>query len=659
MPLKSDRVMSTVPATSNQQRAARLRNLRRRLRRAAGGIGSGITRDTHASIALVGGAVIAVLVSLTAVAVDLGTAYLAKVDDQRTADSAAYAGALAYNASSSTATMNSAVSNLAVLNGIAAGVATASLVASPSGDGNNAVRVTVTTTAPLYLAEIFQSKTTLPVTATSYAEVKPNAVACIIALKSGATGVTLSGGTTVTAASCTVASNATVTVPCGTTITTTTLDYNSAANPSQPCGGIKPPTGTSSVNIVKVATPDPLSANPAVAAAFTHLAGVATLTGPSGPTVTGGTPVAFGYTNSSSQPPRSQLTTIGCSGSFSGSTWTVVCPPGGTYHFTSITLSGGISLNFAMGANGSPSNTYDFSGAINLSSGAGGSFGPGTYNVAGGIITGGGSTFTFGAGTYNIGPGTVSCSGSFYSICDGGTSLTFGAGSYTIAGGIYDGGGSTLSIGAGSSANSFNIGAGSSGYAINTTGTALTLGNMTSGTFQAVGKISTGGGTSFTLSAAPAHDLNGPFSLAGSATLGSGTYTIAGNIALGSGGGGGTVTGSTVTLITSGTFSVASGYSNVTLTSPTSGTLQDLVVASNGAGGASFAEGAIGNSLSGAFYFPSAPITLSGAGNVGNGVGQCLELIGSTITLSGGSALASTCTGLAGSVSGGKVVLVQ
>ncbi len=161
------------------------------------------------------------------------------------------------------------------------------------------------------------------------------------------------------------------------------------------------------------------------------------------------------------------------------------------------------------------------------------------------------------------------------------------------------------------------------------------------------------------MSAAPAHDLNGAFSLAGTAILGAGTYTIAGNFALGAGGGGGNVTGSGVSIVTSGTFSVAAGYSNVTLTAPTSGTMQGLVVAGNGAGGASFAEGASGNSLSGAFYFPVAPITLSGAGNVGNGPGQCLELIGSTISLSGGSVLASTCTGLAGTSSGGQVVLVQ
>jgi hypothetical protein len=199
--------------------------------------------------------------------------------------------------------------------------------------------------------------------------------------------VTLSGGGAVTASSCTVASNNTVSVPCGTSITTKTVDYNSAAAPSQPCAGIKPPAGTTSVNIVKVATVDPLAANTDVAAAFTHLASVATLVSPSGPTVSAGANMTFGYTSGASNPPQNQLTPIGCTGSFASPVWTVTCPAGGTYHFGTIQLSGGITLNFAVG--GSATNTYDFSGAINLSSGSGGTFGPGTYNVAGGIITGG------------------------------------------------------------------------------------------------------------------------------------------------------------------------------------------------------------------------------------------------------------------------------
>jgi len=628
-----------------------------RLQRITSKLGPGVARKRRASIAIIGGAVIAMLATMAAVAVDLGNAYLAKVDDQRVADSAAYAGALAYNSQSTTAAMNSAVGNLATLNGFSAGAAAASLVTSPSGDGNSAVQVTITTASPLHLAEIFRSGTTLSVTATSYAEVKPNAPACIIALQSGATGVTLSGGTSVTAATCTVASNATVSVPCGKTITTKTVDYNSAAVPSQPCTGITPPSGTPAVSIVKTVTTNPLASNAAVAGAFTHLASVASLSGPPGPTVpSSSSSIVFTYGTS---PTQAQLTAIGCSGLWAQPLWTVSCPAGGTYNFGTISLGGGITLSFAVGANGSAANTYNFSSAINVS-GSAASFGPGTYNVAGGIITGGGSTTTFSTGTYTIGAGTVSCSGSFYSICNTGTSLSFGAGIYTIAGGVYNGGGSTLSIGAGTTTNSFNIGAGNAGYAINVSGgTTTTLGSMTSGTFQTVGTIATGGGSTFTLSAAPAHDLNGALTLAGTAVLGAGTYTVAGNVALGQSGGGGSVTGSGVSVITSGTFSVAAGYSNVTLTAPASGTLAGLVVASNGTGGASFSEGASGNSLSGVFYFPSAPITLSGAGNVGNGTGQCLELIGSTITLSGGSALASTCTGLAGNASAGTVVLVQ
>jgi hypothetical protein len=64
--------------------------------------------------------------------------------------------------------------------------------------------------------------------------------------------------------------------------------------------------------------------------------------------------------------------------------------------------------------------------------------------------------------------------------------------------------------------------------------------------------------------------------------------------------------------------------------------------------GAAFTAGATGTSLSGVFYFPIGSMSLSGAANVGNGTGQCLELIASQVTLSGGTTLGSTCTGLGG-----------
>ena len=43
---------------------------------------------------------------------------------------------------------------------------------------------------------------------------------------------------------------------------------------------------------------------------------------------------------------------------------------------------------------------------------------------------------------------------------------------------------------------------------------------------------------------------------------------------------------------------------------------------------------------------PNGAVSLSGGAGVGNGAGQCLQLVGSQVTLSGGSTLASACTGV-------------
>ena len=98
----------------------------------------------------------------------------------------------------------------------------------------------------------------------------------------------------------------------------------------------------------------------------------------------------------------------------------------------------------------------------------------------------------------------------------------------------------------------------------------------------------------------------------------------------------------------------------VPLTAPSSGPTGNLVVVgptNGGTAGASFSEGASNTSLSGAVYFPNGPVTLDGGASVGNGPGQCLELIGSQVTLAGGTVLASSC--FSGAGSGGGVVLVQ
>ena len=188
-----------------------------------------------------------------------------------------------------------------------------------------------------------------------------------------------------------------------------------------------------------------------------------------------------------------------------------------------------------------------------------------------------------------------------------------------------------------------------------------------------------GGGSCLNLPAAAQHDINGPFTSAGGTIMGSGIYTVHGYIALG-GNAGGDVTcwgstvglsGANVTFVTDGSslpasgtcsgdaFCAAAGYGHVTLTAPTTGTMADLAVIGpiSNTAGASFGEGASNTTFSGVFYMPNGPITLSGAATVGPGAGPCFEMIGSQVTLSGGTALASNC--ISGASTGASVILVQ
>ena len=635
-------------------------------------------RDRKAAVSIVAALSLPALIAFSSLVAEYGHGLLIKTEDQRVADLAAYAGGLAYNSVGTSAAATSAANAVAALNGVASANVSASLVNSPTGDGNQAVLVSVTSSLPLYLAQVVGGSSSLPVSASAYAELNVQSTGCIIALAGGGAGVTLSGGTAVTATGCSVASNNSETVPCGTTITSKWVTYNGSA-PTVGCSGIRGPGGTSS-SISKKLTTDPLAGSSGVTAATARVSTVTSEAGPSAPTVTAGGDVDFAYSQASTQ---AQLTTDHCTGTFASNTWTVTCSGFTSYNFGKITTGGGITVNFNTG--GSASNTYNFSGLINMT-GTAITFGPGTYNMAKGLITSGGTTTTFAAGTYNIGKSATACSdGVFYSICNTGTLLTFGGpSSFTLQGGVYNNGGSKLVLGSSGTGNSFNIGPASSGNAMWLGGGADTvLGDATDAgsMFQMVGNfwVPSGGGSCTTLGAAAQHDIKGSFLTAGGTIMGSGVYTITGYMDLGGSAGGdvscgGTTVGMSGTGVTivlggsstpaSGTcsgqaFCLAAGYNNVTLTAPASGTTQGLVVvgpASN-TGGAAFAEGASNTSLSGAFYFPQGPITLSGGASVGGGTGQCLELIGTQVSLSGGTAAASNC------VSGGggntKIALVQ
>jgi hypothetical protein len=639
--------------------------------------------DKRGTVSIFAAVLATVLVAFAGFATEFGSAVLTREDTQRVADLAAYGGALAYSASNTTAALTAAVNRIATLNGVPTSSVTSAVVTSPSGDGNQAVQVTVTTDLSLELTKVIGSASQLAITATAYAELTSQGTACVIALNSSGTGVTLSGGTTLSAPGCAVASNYSVTVPCGTYLTTILVDYDSAAVPSQGCNGIAAPTGKT-LTITKKSTADPLAGTSAITTAVSHLDNVALLASPSAPTVTGGTNMTFGYSTGPGTP-TAQVPS-GCTATFSGSTWTVACTGAGPFTFGYINVGGGITLNFT----NSTSATYNFNGYI-YNDGAGLNFGgAGTYNITGGVQTAY-STTTFAAGTYKIGPSpTSNCSAGTYSICNTGTTTFAGPSTFVLSSGVYNGGGETLRLGSGSSSNSYNIGS-----STGTSGNALYLGGGSSttfadatgsgGLFQLVGmlNVSSGGGSCLTLPAAAAHDINGNFSTAGGTTLGAGIYTVNGYVALGANGGGDVTCGnstvgmagtnvsfviSAATTLSSGTcsgqaFCLASGYGHVTLVAPSTGNNTDLIVigptSSTNTAGATFAEGSSNTSLSGAFYLPYGPFTESGGASVGNGTGQCLEVIASQVSLSGGTALASSCTGLGGGSSGATVVLVQ
>lgn len=642
------------------------------------------------SVSVMAAVMFPVLIAMAGLVTEYGNGLMARQKAQRMADVAALAGAIAYAPNSSTTAMNTAVARIAALNGFADTAVVAAVVASPiTGDTNVAVQATVTSNVTLGLSTLIRSGSNLPISATSYSELKSANIACIIALSASGSGVSLSGGTAVTASSCAVASDANVTnvagviVPNGTSITTPNLIYASATPlATTTTSNIHAPSG-GTLTVTSATTADPLKTNSVIGTAAAHAASLSSMASPSVPVVSGGGPVDLATW------PITSFTQGGCNFVYSNGTWTATCPGSGPFTFAGLTIEGGTSAVFT---SDSTAPTFNFGSQI-TNRGNTLTFPAGTYNLAQGIITSGGTTTTFnGGGTYNIGaPG--SCDNGQYSISNSGSAslIFFGPSTFVIACGINNSSGNPgkLILGYGSSLNSYQIGyttVSGTHKALSVTGGSITtFGDANGGLFQANGMLDMGnaGGACLTLPAASAHDINGSLPAAGGVILGAGVYSFNGYVALGDAYGGAVscsgqtvgIVGSGVTLVVSAAstpsgacagaaFCASAGYTNISLAAPTSGTTSGLVLigpipaTTASTAGATFAGGASSASLSGVVYFPLGPISLNGGASVGNGTGQCLELIGSQVTLGGGTALASTCTGLGGQGTS-QIVLVQ
>ena len=110
-------------------------------------------RDRRGNIAILSTVMITSLVGVSGLVAEFGNGLLNRMQDQRVADAAAMGGGTVYSSTASATSMQAAVNNIATLNGIPTSDVSAQVVNSPSGDGNQAVEVTVSTSVRLCFRE--------------------------------------------------------------------------------------------------------------------------------------------------------------------------------------------------------------------------------------------------------------------------------------------------------------------------------------------------------------------------------------------------------------------------------------------------------------------------------------------------------------------------
>jgi len=237
-------------------------------------------QDRRGNIAIISAVMMTAAVGMAGLVAEYGDGLFNRLQDQRDADVAAMAGATNYAVNNSVSAMSAAVSRAATLNGLASGAAAGSVVASPSGDGNQAVKVVVSTSVPLLLSRVLASNSTLPVSATAYAEIKQKSTGCILALDPTANNaITVSGSANVNAPNCDVVSDSS---------SSSSIDMSGGAQMTTPCAvsvgtdslnsGLHL-TSCSSASTHSASTPDPYASVPAQTVA----SGAACLTVPTLP----------------------------------------------------------------------------------------------------------------------------------------------------------------------------------------------------------------------------------------------------------------------------------------------------------------------------------------------------------------------------------------
>ncbi|MBU3076349.1 pilus assembly protein TadG-related protein [Sphingomonas quercus] len=637
-----------------------------------------LCRATRGGVSVIGALSVTATIGMSGLAVEASQGYAEKVSNQRIADAAALAAAMAYNANRTDPNLARTLSDTAQAIAAANGVAPSGVsLAGPTADGptRKLISVTVTTSVPLRLTRVLTPALSYGVSAKGVAAVSDTAPGdkgsggCIIALSSTAqNGVALSGGTGIVADGCVVVANAPITLNEGGNITARQVISGGAVTRN---GGswIKttPEDNKISANVPGAAR-DPLAASAALKAALdkaddpSFFIPSASITDPDTPN--GGKDWYFDW-NGSSNTVKPYLVEGGVY---------VVPPPaaGQTYRIRKLTVDGGVRVTF-QGASTVTINNGLVNGSNPLTIGDGSD-----WKVNGGIDTGSGG-MAMGNSSLAIGQGNVRFNN--FSIGNGNlivnatanftwSTISIGAGTHAFRGLNVSG---TLNVGEGdfispgqlkvTGGTVLNIAGGpTSRIAIGDTGgTSIfvdggsTLKFGASKSFVTSGGITTAGGTNLIFGAAANHFIKGTMNLAGSASFGSGAYTINGDFTNGTGG---AMTGTDVSFFMSGRVSLGGG-SGVDMRAPQAAVgeaLPDILFATRTRQPTSLSHGA-NMLLSGVWWSPYSAFVMDGGTSFRSG-SRCFTLVADTVTLREGGAISGIgCPATGSGQTGGPATL--
>ena len=188
-----------------------------------------------------------------------------KVQLQRSADAAAFAGAISYGKSNDALKATTHAANVAQINGVAANQVTALIVPGVQNPARSAMKVMVARTVSLAIGKIFTTDPSVTIGASAWVELTPGVAtgppACVLALNGSSSGITtptditFSGSVNIDAAVCAIRSEGGISMNGSVDITTAgmyaggaitsngSVRINNAASPNNFGGSAHPNAG--------------------------------------------------------------------------------------------------------------------------------------------------------------------------------------------------------------------------------------------------------------------------------------------------------------------------------------------------------------------------------------------------------------------------------